>query len=120
MFFVLFVCHRQTGTSIQQHLDSIEERRQPYLLATGTKKSRIHGYYIILDKQAIACQAVSAVGAFDKLFKAHFVFGTSYNNALYKMYTFIQTTIFEIDIGKVRETPRVAEIRARLLHLISC
>ncbi|XP_056467297.1 uncharacterized protein LOC130405973 isoform X2 [Gadus chalcogrammus] len=116
----LLVVFQKTGTSIQQHLDSIEERRQPYLLATGTKKSRIHGYYIILDKQAIACQAVGAVGAFDELFKAHFVFGTSYNNALYKMYTFIQTTIFEIDIGKVRESPRVAEIRARLLHLISC
>ncbi|CAL8312674.1 unnamed protein product [Arctogadus glacialis] len=108
----LLVVFQKTGTSIQQHLDSIEERRQPYLFATGTKKSRIHGYYIILDKQAIACQAVSAVGAFDELFKAHFVFGTSYNNALYKMYTFIQTTIFEIDIGKVRATPRVAELRA--------
>ncbi|XP_076128552.1 uncharacterized protein LOC143109653 [Alosa pseudoharengus] len=112
----LLVVFQKTGTSIQQHLDSIEERRQPYLLAIGTKKSRIHAYYIILDKQAMACQAVSAVGAFDELFKAHFVFGTSYNNALYKIYTFIQTTIFEIDIGKVRETPRVAELRARLLH----
>ncbi|XP_059930851.1 uncharacterized protein LOC132474275 isoform X3 [Gadus macrocephalus] len=53
----LLVVFQKTGTSIQQHLDSIEERRQPYLLATGTKKSCIHGYYIILDKQAIACQA---------------------------------------------------------------
>ena len=98
------MCHRQTGTGIQQHLDSIEEKRQPYLLATGTEKSHIHGYYIILDKQAIACQAVSAVGAFDELFKAHFVFGTSCNNALYKMYTFIQTTLLEPDIGEVRDS----------------
>lgn len=30
--------------------------------------------------------------------------------------TFIQTTVYGIDVGKVKESPRVKEIRARLLH----
>lgn len=45
---------------------------------------------------------MSALGAFDKLFKAHFVFGTVYDTMLCSMYTFIQTTVHNIDIGKVK------------------
>ncbi|KAM9483225.1 uncharacterized protein Hap1MRO34_008208 [Clarias gariepinus] len=110
------VIFKKAGTNIQEHLDSIKESTQPYLLAVGTKKSTIHGYYIILDKKAIPCKSVSGLAAFDELFKAHFVFGASYNKVLHNMYTFIQTTIFEIDIGKVKESPRVAELRARFIH----
>ncbi|XP_065150129.1 uncharacterized protein [Paramisgurnus dabryanus] len=110
------VIFKKVGTNIQEHLDSIEERTQPYLLAVGTKKNSIHGYYIILDKKAIPCKSVSGLGAFDELFKAHFVFGVSYSNVLNNMYTFIQTTIFEIDIGQVKESPRVAELRARFMR----
>lgn len=80
------------------------------------KKSSIQGYYIILDKKAIPCKSVSGLGAFDELFKAHFVFGASYSKVLHNMYTFIQTTVYEIDIGKVKESPRVAELRARFMH----
>jgi hypothetical protein len=80
------------------------------------KRSTIHEFFIILDKQVIPCKSTSTLGAFDKLFKAHFVFGTMYNQMLHNMYTFIQTTIYNIDIGQVHESPRVAEVRARLLH----
>ena len=59
------------------------------------------------------CKSKRALGAFDELFKTHFVFGTA---MLCNMYTFIQTTVYIIDIGEVKETPRVAELRARLLH----
>ncbi|XP_043089970.1 uncharacterized protein LOC122340417 [Puntigrus tetrazona] len=45
------VIFKKTGTNMQEHLDSIKESTQPYLLAVGTKKSSIHGYYIILDKK---------------------------------------------------------------------
>ncbi|XDV36737.1 hypothetical protein PO909_006466 [Leuciscus waleckii] len=106
----------KTGNSVQEHLDAIQESKQPYLLAAGPKKNTIHAYYIVLDKYAIPCMSASAVGAFDELFKIHFVFGTSYNKVLHNMYTFIQTTIYEIDVGQVKETPRVAELRARLLN----
>lgn len=117
MYLVLKLCsHLQTGNSIQEHLDSIQDSKQPYLLAVGPKKNTIHAYYIVLDKYAIPCTSATAVGAFDELFKSHFVFGTSYNRVLNNMYTFIQTTIYEIDIGQVKETPRVAELRARLLN----
>ncbi|XP_076866893.1 uncharacterized protein LOC143518340 [Brachyhypopomus gauderio] len=110
------VVFKKAGTSIQDHLDSIKESTQPYLLALGTNKNRIHGYFIILDRKAIPCKSVSALGAFDELFKTHFVFSVSYNKVLHNMYTFVQTTVFQIDIGKVKESPRVAELRARFLH----
>ncbi|XP_048854319.1 uncharacterized protein LOC125722176 isoform X2 [Brienomyrus brachyistius] len=110
------VVFKKTGTNIQEHLDAITTSTQPYLLAVGVKKNDIHQYFIILDKNAIPCKSTSSLGSFDELFKAHFVFGTSYNTMLHNMYTFIQTTVYNIDVGKVKESPRVAEVRARLLH----
>ncbi|KAK7909765.1 hypothetical protein WMY93_014449 [Mugilogobius chulae] len=43
----------QTGTSIQDHLDSIKESHQPYLLACGNTKRVIHNYFIVIDKHAM-------------------------------------------------------------------
>ncbi|XP_059182366.1 uncharacterized protein LOC131961112 [Centropristis striata] len=112
----LLVKFLKAGTSIQQHLDAIEQSKQPYLLAVGSRKSDIHVYYIVLDKRALPCKSVSAVGAFDEMFKAHFVFGVAYNTSLHSMYTFVQTTVYNVDIGKVKETPRVAELRTKILQ----
>ncbi|XP_039656431.1 uncharacterized protein LOC120559076 [Perca fluviatilis] len=109
------VVFEKTGTNIQEHLDAITTSAQPYLLAVGVKKNAIHQFFIIIDKNAIPCRPTSSLVAFDELFKAHFVFGTSYNTLLHNMYTFIQTTVYNIDAGKVKES-RVAEVRARLLH----
>lgn len=72
--------------------------------------------FIILNKLALPCTSTSSLVAFNELFKIHFVFGIAYNTMLRNVYTFIQTTVYNIDIGKVKETPRVAELRARLLH----
>ncbi|XP_048865910.1 uncharacterized protein LOC125739637 isoform X1 [Brienomyrus brachyistius] len=99
------VVFKKTGTNIQEHLDAITTSTQPYLLAVGVKKNDIHQYFIILDKNAIPCKSTSSLGSFDELFKAHFVFGTSYNTMLHNMYTFIQTTVYNIDVGKVKESP---------------
>ena len=106
----------QTGTNLQEHLDSITVSTQPYLLAVGQRKKAVHQFFIVLDKDAIPCRSASSLTAFDELFKAHYVFATSYNPMLYNMFTFIQTTVYNIDVGKVKESPRVAEVRARLLH----
>ena len=62
------------------------------------------------------CNALTSVGAFDGLFKAHYVFSLSYDEALFGFYTFIQTTVYNIDVGSTKETPRVKELRARLLR----
>ncbi|XP_034566405.1 uncharacterized protein LOC117831709 [Notolabrus celidotus] len=110
------VVFKKNGTSLQEHVDAIQSSTQPYLLAVGMKRSTIHQFFIVLDKQIIPCKSPSSLGAFDELFKTHFVFGTNYNLILHNMYTFIQTTVYNIDIGKVQESPRVAEIRARMLH----
>ncbi|XP_056128018.1 uncharacterized protein LOC130105842 [Rhinichthys klamathensis goyatoka] len=109
------VVFKKSGTNIEEHLRNITASAQPYLLAVGPQKKSVHQYFIILDQHAIPCNSTSSLGAFDELFKAHFVFGTSYNTMLHNMYTFIQTTVYNIDVGKVKESPRVAEVRARLL-----
>lgn len=109
------VVFKKSGTNIEEHLQDITASAQPYLLAVGPQKKSVHQYFIILDQHAIPCKSTSSLGAFDELFKAHFVFGTTYNSMLHNMYTFIQTTVYNIDVGKVKESPRVAEVRARLL-----
>ncbi|KAJ4947159.1 hypothetical protein JOQ06_009200 [Pogonophryne albipinna] len=105
-----------TGTSIQGHLDSIMESRQLYLLAVGTQRSVIHKYFIVIDKHAIPCKSPDCLACIDELFKAHFVFGTSYNQDLVNVYNFLQTTIYEIDVENTKVNPRVAELRARMLN----
>ncbi|KAK3512973.1 hypothetical protein QTP70_033396 [Hemibagrus guttatus] len=44
---------KHTGTSIQGHLDSIGESLQPYLLAVGPRRSRIHSWFIVIDQHAL-------------------------------------------------------------------
>ena len=38
------------------------------------------------------------------------MFGTSYSLMLHSMYIFLQTTVYKIDIGKVKESPCVAQL----------
>ncbi|KAJ8365043.1 hypothetical protein SKAU_G00138740 [Synaphobranchus kaupii] len=59
--------------SLQEHLRN-QQGRQPYLLAVGRQKSKIDSFYITMDKHLIPCQTNRSLGAFDELFKAHFVF----------------------------------------------
>ncbi|XP_072562540.1 uncharacterized protein [Paramormyrops kingsleyae] len=91
-------------------------QRQPFLVAVGRRKDQIQSFFISLDGRLLPCQAGSSLGAFDELFKAHFVFGLTYDEALSSVYTFLQTTIYHIDVGSVKESPRVKELRARLLN----
>ncbi|XP_045072443.1 uncharacterized protein LOC121558762 [Coregonus clupeaformis] len=107
---------QKVGTSVQQHLDNITQSSQPYLLAQGSTQSSIHSYFIVVDKHALPCKATGSVGAFDEVFKAHYVFGTSYSSSLSSFFTFVQTTIYNIDMGETKETPRVAELRAIMVR----
>lgn len=59
----------------------------------------------------------TSVAAFDELFKAHFVFAVSYDEALTSFFTFLQTTVYGIDVGTAKESPRVKEIRVRLHNI---
>ncbi|XP_030591298.1 uncharacterized protein LOC115784280 [Archocentrus centrarchus] len=43
------VCN--SGTSVQEHADAMNSTTQPYPLAVGTKRSTIHEFFIVLDKQ---------------------------------------------------------------------
>ncbi|XP_045082971.1 uncharacterized protein LOC121532948 [Coregonus clupeaformis] len=110
----LFVFHKSC-CSLEEHLRN-QQGRQPYLLAVGRLKSKIESFYITMDKRLIPCKANRSLGACDELFKAHFVFNLSYDVALVNFYTFLQTTVYNIDVGKMNESPRVKDLRARLLN----
>ncbi|CAL8326338.1 unnamed protein product [Boreogadus saida] len=102
------VVFMKSGTSVQEHVDAITSSTQPYLLAIGMNRATIHEFFIVIDKQAIPCRSTSSLGAFDKLFKTHFVFGIMYNQMLQNMYTFVQTTVFNIDSGDADGEENVA------------
>ncbi|XP_071325218.1 uncharacterized protein [Trachinotus anak] len=89
---------------------------QPFLLCVGERKNSIQNHYIVLDQKVIPCMTQTGVAAFDELFKSHFAFSLSYDEPLFNFYTFIQTSMYGIDVGSVRESPRVKEIRARILY----
>ncbi|XP_045897842.1 uncharacterized protein LOC123965332 [Micropterus dolomieu] len=110
----LVVFHKSC-CSLEEHLRN-QQGRQPYLLAVGRQKNKIDSFYIAMDKHLIPCQANRSLGAFDELFKVHFVFNLSYDGALVNFYTFLQTTVYNIDVGKMKESPRVRDLRARLLN----
>lgn len=97
-------------------MDSIGESLQPYLLAVGPKKSRVHSWFIVIDQHALPCKAANSLACVDELFKAHFVFGTSYCQELINVYSFLQTTVYDIDVETTKVNPRVAELRARVLQ----
>ncbi|XDV45397.1 hypothetical protein PO909_013505 [Leuciscus waleckii] len=109
------VVFQKACRSIQEHLEA-EENRQPYILATGSSKEAISQFFIKVDKKLIPCQESSSLAAIDELFKVHFVFSISYDLPLKNMYTFLQTTIYGIDVGTTSESPRVKELRAKLLN----
>lgn len=103
------------GASVETFLAGVEPG-QPFLLCVGEKKNSIQRYYVIIDHKAIPCKAQTSLAAFDELFKAHFIFSVNYHESLFNFYTFIQTTVFNIDVGSAKESPRVKELRARFLH----
>lgn len=112
-FFSFFLL--QSCCSFEEAMKDKQDR-QPYLLAVGRSQNRIDHFYIALDKKLVPCDAVRSVGAFDELFKIHFVLNLAYDCALLNFYTFLQTTVYKIDIGKTKESPRVKELRAKLLN----
>ncbi|XP_054483514.1 uncharacterized protein LOC129116845 [Anoplopoma fimbria] len=101
--------------SIDEHLRG-RKGQQPYILAAGRTQNKIDNFYIVVDKQLIPCQATSSLGAFDELFKSHYVFNLSYEESLVQLYTFVQTTVYNIDVTTTDESPRIRELRAKLLN----
>lgn len=78
---------------------------QPYFLATGTSKAQVFTFYVVLDKKLVLCQSRTSLVAFHELFKSHFIFSLKYDDSLSTLYTFLQTTLYNIDIGRTEETP---------------
>ncbi|XP_056270660.1 uncharacterized protein LOC130193879 isoform X2 [Pseudoliparis swirei] len=112
---IKLVRYLRIGASVETFLESLEPG-QPILLCVGEEKNNIQRFYVIVDHKAIPCKAQTSLAAFDELFKAHFIFSVHYHESLNSFYTFIQTTVFNIDVGSTKESPRVKELRARLLN----
>lgn len=74
---MLFYLSLQVGTNMQTFVSSVNTF-QPFLLRIREHKSSIQKLYFIMDKKAF-----KSVFDIDELFKAHFVFSTSYSEALY-------------------------------------
>ncbi|XP_039607907.1 uncharacterized protein LOC120527778 [Polypterus senegalus] len=102
-------------TSIEEHLMG-RESHQSYLLAVGRTRKRIDNFYVVVDKQLIPCAGATSLSAIDELFKVHYVFNLTYEESLANVYTFLQTTVYNIDIGLTNESPRVRELRVKLLN----
>ncbi|XP_056266178.1 uncharacterized protein LOC130190671 isoform X2 [Pseudoliparis swirei] len=109
-------CHKSC-CSISEHLLG-REAKQPYILAVGRNKNRVDAFSIVVDKRLIPCQATSSLGAFDELFKSHYVFNLSYDETLVPLFTFVQTTVYNIDITTTDQSPRVREFWAKVLHVV--
>ncbi|KAK7886627.1 hypothetical protein WMY93_026248 [Mugilogobius chulae] len=105
----------QKGSSVSTFLQTVDQRH-PFLLCVGERKRQIETFFVVIDRTAVPCAAESTLAAFDTLFKAHYVFSVPYDDALAGFYTFIQTTVYNIDVGLTKETPRVKELRTRLLQ----
>ncbi|XP_077054748.1 uncharacterized protein LOC143740866 isoform X2 [Siphateles boraxobius] len=85
--------------SLEDHLLTTEGNPQPYLLASGTSKAQVFTFYIVLDKKLLPCQSSTSLGAFDELFKCHFVFSVKYDDAFQQnkpqsFYTMIKYFLF--------------------------
>ncbi|XP_071326663.1 uncharacterized protein [Trachinotus anak] len=111
----LVVFHKSCR-NLDEHIENQEGHYQPYLLASGTCKQAISTYYIVIDKKLIPCQGTTSLAAVGELFKVHFVFRVSYNAALNNMYTFLQTTVYGVDVDTTKESPKVKELRAKFMN----
>jgi len=70
----------------------------------------------VIDKKLIPCQGTTSLASVDELFKVHFVFSVSYDAALNNMYTFLQTTVYGVDVDSTKESPKVKELRAKFMN----
>ncbi|XP_071357558.1 uncharacterized protein [Trachinotus anak] len=111
----LVVFHKSCR-NLDEHIENQEGHYQPYLLASGTCKQAISTYYIVIDKKLIPCQGTTSLAAVDELFKVHFVFRVSYDATLNNMYTFLQTTVYGVDVDTTKESPKVKELRAKFMN----
>ncbi|KAK7899253.1 hypothetical protein WMY93_020106 [Mugilogobius chulae] len=109
------VKYLQIGVSIDTFLAGVEPG-QPFLLCMGNGRNNIQRFYVIVDHKALPCKAETSLAAFDELFKAHFIFSLNYEESLTNFYTFMQTTVYNIDVGSAKENPRVKELRAKILN----
>ncbi|XP_041466263.1 uncharacterized protein LOC121416815 [Lytechinus variegatus] len=111
----LLLQFEKTGVNLEQLLQEGKRQMQPFLLALGRSKAQITQYFIIIDHMALPCAAHDIEGAMDALFKSHYVFGLEYARPLKNFWTFVQTTIYGVDVDITLEPPKVRELRAKLL-----
>ncbi|MEQ2237214.1 hypothetical protein ILYODFUR_020942 [Ilyodon furcidens] len=93
----------KAGIGVQQHLDNIT---QPTSCLGFHPKQ--HSCALVINNYTIPCMATCSVGVLDEPFNAHYAFETSYSSYLTN-FTFLQTTVYNIDVKETNATPRVSE-----------
>lgn len=68
---------------------------QPKLLAIGEHKKAIYAYYITIDREFLLLPAKDIMGAVAYLFKANYAFGTSYDDSLRGLFSYLECLIFK-------------------------
>lgn len=71
---------------------------------------------MVVNKQLIPCQATSALGVFDELFKSHYVFNLAYKEYPGHHFPFVKTTVYNYDVATTNESPRVFEFCVKVLN----
>lgn len=107
-----FLDKQPIGIDIEDYVQAAEERKQPYILATGADLNNIHQYFIVLDGKAIPSPK-SIIYATDMLIKAHFVFNVEYSLQVRDFYIYLQTVIYGISPCQ-KLSNRVKEVKIAL------
>lgn len=93
----------QEGAGLTTFLEKADAR-QPFLLCIGEQKKKIQRFFIVVNQKAIPCSAQASVAAFDVVFRTHYVFSLSYDEALFSFYTFIQTMANNTNAGNAKKS----------------
>lgn len=91
--------------------------RKLALLNTFSCANSIQNFHITLDQKMILCAMQTRVADFNELFKAQFALQCPMMKlCATSTLSFRQTTVYGTDVGSVKESLHVKEIRARTFH----
>lgn len=86
----------QEGTDVHAAvLQKESEYKQPYLLSIGREAKNPSQFFLVLDRLVIP-GGLDIVPAFDRLFKAHYVFSANYSPVLQNFWEFIDCSVYSV------------------------
>lgn len=87
---------------------------QPCMVALGPASKILQQFFVFVDGCLLPIDATSSLEAIDRLFKAHFVFGTEYDHNLLGLWKFVQVFIYELDVESTKIPRKAKEVFTQL------